>query len=146
MDHRVVSVDLRGHGQSGKPQQSYTLAAFADDLAWICNELGLDRPVIVGHSMGGAIALELAARGLEWLRGIVLLDTAVLPRPEAWSGVQRVLAAFQTPGYRKTGRPFIANTFFMAGDDPQRQGGVSPNRRKFRQQQVARNNQSEGQH
>lgn len=123
-DHRALSVDLRGHGRSGTPRQPYTLPAFADDLAWICNQRGLDQPVIIGHSMGGATALELAAGGPEWLRGIVLLDTAVLPRPEAWSGVQRVLAALQSPGYRKTGRPFIANTFFMPGDDERRKARI----------------------
>src|SRR5690349_2213512 len=54
---RVVSVDRRGHGASDKPLQQYHIANFADDLAWLSNELGLYKPVVVGHSMGGAIAL-----------------------------------------------------------------------------------------
>src|SRR5436853_5160764 len=60
--HRVVALDLRGHGESGKPEQAYTMAAFADDVAWLCGQLGVRKPVLVGHSMGGNIALELAAR------------------------------------------------------------------------------------
>src|SRR5262245_27678299 len=59
--YRVVAVDLRGHCQSDKPEQDYTIPAFADDVAWVCQELGLERPVVIGHSMGGAIALELGA-------------------------------------------------------------------------------------
>src|SRR4051794_13633078 len=60
--HRVVAVDLRGHGRSDKPEQEYTITGFADDMVAFCREVGLERPVVVGHSMGGAVALELAAR------------------------------------------------------------------------------------
>jgi pimeloyl-ACP methyl ester carboxylesterase len=51
--HRVVSIDLRGHGKSDAPDQDYTMAAFAHDLVWLCTELALTNPVVVGHSMGG---------------------------------------------------------------------------------------------
>jgi pimeloyl-ACP methyl ester carboxylesterase len=54
--HRVVSVDLRGHGKSDAPHQDYMMAAFADDLAWLCTELALTKPIVVGHSMGGNVA------------------------------------------------------------------------------------------
>ena len=60
-DHRVVAVDLRGHGQSDAPHQEYTIEGFADDLAWVCARLGLENPVVVGHSLGGEICLALAA-------------------------------------------------------------------------------------
>jgi pimeloyl-ACP methyl ester carboxylesterase len=60
--HRVVSVDLRGHGRSDEPRQSYAIESFADDLAWVCERLALARPVVVGHSMGGIVAFDLAAR------------------------------------------------------------------------------------
>src|SRR5262245_31574317 len=61
-NHRVVAVDLRGHGQSDKPEGDYSLTLYTEDLAWLCEALGLYRPVIVGHSLGGVIALDLAAR------------------------------------------------------------------------------------
>jgi pimeloyl-ACP methyl ester carboxylesterase len=60
--HRVVAVDLRGHGQSDRPDQACTVALLADDLAWLCYELGLFRPVLLGHGLGGLVALDLAAR------------------------------------------------------------------------------------
>ncbi|MFH1034401.1 MAG: alpha/beta hydrolase [Pseudomonadota bacterium] len=75
---RVLAVDLRGHGQSDKPEQDYTLAGLADDCAWLCRRLGLERVVAVGHSMGGGVALELAGRHSELVAGVVALDTAIL--------------------------------------------------------------------
>jgi pimeloyl-ACP methyl ester carboxylesterase len=77
--HRVISMDLRGHGKSDAPHQDYTMAAFADDLAWLCTELALVKPTVVGHSMGGNVALELAARYPELLSSLVMIDSVVLP-------------------------------------------------------------------
>jgi predicted esterase len=48
--HRVVAVDLRGHGKSDKPHQSYTMQLFTDDLAWMCEQLGLQKPLLVNAS------------------------------------------------------------------------------------------------
>lgn len=50
--HRIVNVDLRGFGQSDKPDQAYTMAGYADELAWMCQRLDLQKPVVVSHSMG----------------------------------------------------------------------------------------------
>jgi pimeloyl-ACP methyl ester carboxylesterase len=122
--HQVVAVDLRGHGRSDKPQQDYTIAAFADDLAWALRELALERPVVVGHSMGGAIGLELAAEQSERLAGVVLLDTAMLPSPNVWAGVQPVLAALKTPAYEEAARRFFAEAFFLPTDDAERKAAV----------------------
>jgi pimeloyl-ACP methyl ester carboxylesterase len=77
--HRVVSVDLRGHGESDAPHQDYTMASFADDLAWLCTELALVKPTVVGHSMGGNVALELAARYPGLLSSIVMIDSVMFP-------------------------------------------------------------------
>ena len=55
--HRVIAVDLRGHGESDKPLQDYTMEVFADDLAWLCAQLGVDQ-LSLGHSMGGLVALS----------------------------------------------------------------------------------------
>jgi pimeloyl-ACP methyl ester carboxylesterase len=122
--HRVVAVDLRGHGRSDKPQQDYTIRMFAEDLSWVCQELTLERPVVVGHSMGGAVALELAAAGTQQVSGVALLDTAVLPTPDAWSSVQPVIAALKTSDYREAVAEFIADAFFLPSDDPRHKAWV----------------------
>lgn len=80
--HRVVSVDLRGHGESDAPQQEYTMAGFADDLVWLCDQLSLEKPMVVGHSMGGNVILELAASFPEVPSSLVMIDSVMLP-PQA---------------------------------------------------------------
>ena len=59
--HRVVSLDLRGHGESDKPQGPYPIAAYAADVAHVIDTLGLGKVVAVGHSMGGIAVLQLGA-------------------------------------------------------------------------------------
>jgi hypothetical protein len=54
---RTVAVDLRCHGASDAPRQEYTVADFADDLAWQCRLLELKKPIVVGRSMGGTAML-----------------------------------------------------------------------------------------
>jgi pimeloyl-ACP methyl ester carboxylesterase len=51
VSHRVISVDLRGHGSSDAPRQDYTMQVFGDDLAALCAALGLVKPIVIGHSM-----------------------------------------------------------------------------------------------
>lgn len=75
---RCLSVDLRGHGESDKPEQAYTIEGFADDVAWMCAELGVTRAVFVGHSMGGGVALALAAARPQLCQALVMLDPAIL--------------------------------------------------------------------
>lgn len=72
--HPAITVDLRGHGRSAKPDGPYDMATVADDVATIIRELGLDRPVVAGQSWGGNVVLELALREPSLVRGIVCVD------------------------------------------------------------------------
>ena len=76
-NHRVVAVDLRGHGDSDAPEGEYSDAVFNDDLVFMCNELGLKNPVAMGHSFGGSTLLHLAQHRPGFLGGLVLLDSGV---------------------------------------------------------------------
>ncbi len=98
--HRVVAVDLRGHGESDAPRQDYSVEALADDVAWIAATLGLNRPVLIGHSMGGLVALELASRGD--VRGLVLLESPVAAPPAMAAALQPALARLETEAYQAT--------------------------------------------
>ena len=117
--HRVVGVDLRGHGESDKPEQSYTMGSFADDLAWLCGELGIYKPVVVGHSMGGCIALELAARRPDLPAAIVAIDSPVVPPPYIGQAFGQLLEGLRSPAFRDAARGFSANALFLATDDPE---------------------------
>jgi pimeloyl-ACP methyl ester carboxylesterase len=123
-DHRVVSVDLRGHGHSDKPEQDYTIAAFADDVAWLCGQLGLTKPVIIGHSMGGVIALEISARFPDLPSAVVLVDAPVVPPAALVDGVRPLMEALRSPNYREAQRQFVADALFLPGDDPQRKAQI----------------------
>lgn len=59
---RVIAPDSRGHGRSTNPSGRLSYPALADDLAALITALGLERPVVVGWSDGGQVALELAVR------------------------------------------------------------------------------------
>jgi pimeloyl-ACP methyl ester carboxylesterase len=60
--HTVTALDLRGCGTSDCPANGYDIPSLADDVAAVCRTAGIGRPVIVGHSLSGMIAIELAAR------------------------------------------------------------------------------------
>ena len=74
--HRVVSVDLRGHGESEKPEGEYSIALFAEDLADLVRQLGLGKVIAVGHSMGGLIVLQMAVTRPDLVTAIAMLDPA----------------------------------------------------------------------
>lgn len=97
--HRVVAPDLRGFGESDAPEQSYPITAFSDDLAWLCGQLRVRKPVVIGHSMGGTIALDLAARYPELPAAIVILEALVVAPPPLVDGFRPVLAGLGTPAY-----------------------------------------------
>ena len=72
--HGLVGVDLRGRGDSDKPESGYSLEAHAADVVRVLDHLGLQRAVLAGHSMGGFVALKTALTFPERVRALVLLD------------------------------------------------------------------------
>ena len=70
----ALTVDLRGHGRSSKPDGPFDVPIVAGDLAALIDELRLDRPVVAGQSWGGNVAVELAALHPDLVRGIVCVD------------------------------------------------------------------------
>ena len=116
--YRCISVDLRGHGESDKPEQAYTMGGFADDVAWMCGELGVARAVIAGHSMGGTVALELASSRPELWEALVMLDPAILFRAALEPLIAQAIAGFRAPGGAAVLREFGSTWFFLATSDP----------------------------
>src|SRR5918997_1404108 len=70
----LVGVDLRGRGDSDKPEAGYGLEAHAADVIRVLDHLGLQNAVLSGHSMGGFVALKTALVFPDRVRALVLLD------------------------------------------------------------------------
>jgi pimeloyl-ACP methyl ester carboxylesterase len=77
---RVVALDLPGHGESEAPTDyPYTYEAFADSVCALMSALGLSRATVLGHSMGGGVALRLAAAVPDRVERLILCDAACVP-------------------------------------------------------------------
>jgi len=77
-DFRVVALDQRGHGQSDKPDEGYDFATVSDDLESFRSELGLEKPIMVGHSWGGDVALEYSVNHLGKAKGLCFVDGGMI--------------------------------------------------------------------
>lgn len=115
--HRVVAVDLAGHGASGVGRKAWTMAAFGDDVVAVVEELGLDDIVLIGHSMGGDVIVEAALRLPGRVSGLVWVDTYMtLDDPLTDEQVRDFVAPFREDFVTKT-QGFVRE-MFPPGSDP----------------------------
>ncbi|WP_341677817.1 3-oxoadipate enol-lactonase [Niveibacterium sp. SC-1] len=114
--HRILLIDLRGHGASAAPDEAYSLQGMAKDVLRVWDELGITRSALVGISLGGFIAQHVAIEAPERIEKLVLADTSAAYPPEAavsWAERIRTVSAqgtgatvagtlerWFTPGYR----------------------------------------------
>jgi pimeloyl-ACP methyl ester carboxylesterase len=84
---RHITLDFRGHGQSSVPTKPFTLANLADDVLHLINAIGIQEAILVGHSLGGMVAME-AARCSPCIVGLVLF--------EGWTSLSSAGSAFDT--------------------------------------------------
>jgi pimeloyl-ACP methyl ester carboxylesterase len=92
-DHTVIAPDLLGHGASAKPRGDYSLGAYASGVRDLLATLGHDRVTVVGHSLGGGIAMQFAYQFPERTERLVLVSSGGLGRE-----VSMVLRAAALPG------------------------------------------------
>jgi len=122
--HAVIALDLRGHGRSDKPDQNYPISAFADDVVWVCGQLGLSRPLLVGHSMGGIVAFDVACRHPDLPGAVVMLDSAVVLPASARVAIPEVLERLSGPDYAATLHWLVNGAFFLPTDDAVRRARI----------------------
>ena len=91
--YTVVAPDLLGHGASDKPRNDYSLAAHANRLRDLMVALGIERATVVGHSLGGGIAMQLAYQYPERCERLVLVSSGGLGPEVSW-----LLRALTLPG------------------------------------------------
>jgi 3-oxoadipate enol-lactonase len=114
-DCRVITYDVRGHGESEVGDGQYTIEFFVDDLIGVLDHLRIEKAVIVGLSMGGYIALRAIERNPERFKGLVLCDT----RSEADTNEGKVKRAASIQSVRTDGIQKYAEGFLKAVFAPQ---------------------------
>jgi pimeloyl-ACP methyl ester carboxylesterase len=80
--HRLIAYDLRGRGESDKPDKGYSLALHGDDLEGLLDHFGLKKAVLIGHSLGAHIAVRFAATRPQRVAKLVLVDGGLDVRHE----------------------------------------------------------------
>jgi pimeloyl-ACP methyl ester carboxylesterase len=76
--HTVIAPDLLGHGESAKPRGDYSLGAYASGVRDLLIALGVDKATIVGHSLGGGVAMQFAYQFPERVERLVLVSSGGL--------------------------------------------------------------------
>ena len=114
-DYRVLRLDFRGHGRSGRPPGPYHMAEFAREVAVLLRHLDATPAHVVGLSMGGMVALQLAADAPRLVRSLVVVnstaDTQIRTWEDLWFYVSR-RTAVQVLGMRRVGQ-LIARRLFV---------------------------------
>jgi pimeloyl-ACP methyl ester carboxylesterase len=117
--YTVVTLDLAGHGESGTARGDWSIAAFGADVAAVANRIPNRELVLVGHSMGGPVALEASRRLRKRVIGIVGVDTfnniglpALTPRE-----LEQRLAPYRRD-FATTTRDNVMQRFFKPTSDP----------------------------
>jgi pimeloyl-ACP methyl ester carboxylesterase len=80
--YRVIAIDLRGHGHSAVSEEPFTIDDMAEDVKLLMDKLEIERATIIGHSLGGYIALSFAERYDNLLEGIGLIHSTSYPDSE----------------------------------------------------------------
>lgn len=115
---RALLIDLPGHGRSEKPQVAHTQERFARSIDAVMRDAGVERAVLVGHSMGGPVALTFLRLFPQKTRALVLVDSLLPPAPKddaerakQKAGAEAALRAFSETEYQETSRKMLESMF-----------------------------------
>jgi pimeloyl-ACP methyl ester carboxylesterase len=95
---RVTRIDQRGHGASGAPQGPYSRAQLAADVVGVLDAEGIGQTILVGHSMGGIVAMETALAYPDRIAGLVLIGTTSECREKVAGWYERIALAGERDG------------------------------------------------
>jgi pimeloyl-ACP methyl ester carboxylesterase len=115
--HRVVALDLAGHGESGAGRERWTMPAFGDDVVAVIDELELEDVVLIGHSMGGDVITEAAVGLANRVSGLVWVDTySSLGEPRTRERLESFVAPFRADFVTATRD--LVRSMFVPDSDP----------------------------
>lgn len=115
---RLLLVDVRGHGRSDKPAEDYSISAMAADVQAAAEAAGFERAHVVGLSMGGAVAFELALNVPDLVASLTIVNSGPTAKVGGWKGramigMRKLMARFLTPD---KAAPAIAKRLFPEPD------------------------------
>lgn len=112
---RVIAVDLPGHGRSDKPEIKYTMDLFARGIDAVMRDAGVDRAVLVGHSMGAPVIRQFYRLYPQQTIALVAVDGAL---KDVYSGLlDPLIAKLRGPDYKEVASGFIAGMFTNPGTE-----------------------------
>jgi pimeloyl-ACP methyl ester carboxylesterase len=115
--HKVVTIDLAGHGESGVGREDWTMEAFGKDVAAVVEKLELGRVILVGHSMGGPVIIEAARQMPKRVIGLVGVDTFLdLERQYSQAEIDAFLVPFKADFVKRTSK--LVRGMFVPDADP----------------------------
>ncbi len=121
--YQVITVDMRGHGKSGKPPGPYSIRLFAEDTARLIRALNTGPVHAAGISMGGMIAFQLAVSNPELVRTLTIVNSApelVIRKLREHVRILFRKIVIRLMGMRKLGEILAANLFPEPGQEPLR--------------------------
>jgi pimeloyl-ACP methyl ester carboxylesterase len=107
---RAYAVSLRGHGESSKPPEGYTVPGHAQDVIAFMAAMGISRAVIIGHSMGSLIAQQIAITRPELVSHLVLIASATTANNDVVQGLKAAVADLTDPMPRQFSHEFQSGT------------------------------------
>jgi len=106
-NHRIVVVDLAGHGHSGMARKEYTMAAFGEDVRAVTEVTGSNNVILIGHSMGGSVIAEAARLMPNRVVGLIGIDTLEnIEYPMSFEELKKITAPLEVD-YQTGSRKFI---------------------------------------
>ena len=109
--YTVIAPDLLGHGKSDKPRADYSLGGYANGMRDLLTVLGVDKATVVGHSLGGGVAMQFGYQFPERTSRVILVapgglgpEVTPLIRAVSSPGFHRVMGALTLPGVRHVGK------------------------------------------
>jgi len=118
--YRVIAVDLPGHGRSGSNRTTWNIREYGKDICFLINELKLQNVVLIGHSMGGDVILEVAVQSSEAVIGFIGIDNfknAATPLPDEMQQLADTVLKMLAADFANTSEAYARQALLSASTD-----------------------------